>query len=104
MEMFFSKDYRDLPQNKDAGWGQVLNILKWVAQKRDVYFALVDPNGTSQTCPQCQTVTGKKELSERIHECPHCGYRTDRDVAAAQVVMQRGTLAVGHTVEKACGG
>lgn len=83
----------------DAGWGQFLSILKWVCWKRDVYFALVDPNGTSQTCPQCQTHTGKKELSERVHECKQCGYRIDRDVAAAQIVVQRGLVAVGHTVE-----
>lgn len=84
----------------DAGWGQFLNILKWVCWKRDVYFALVDASGTSQTCPQCQTVTGKKELSERVNDCPNCGYQTDRDVAAAQVVAQRGLAAVGHTVSK----
>jgi len=84
----------------DAGWGQFLSILKWVAQKRDVYFALVAPNKTSQTCPQCQTITGFKELDVRLHECPHCGYQTDRDVAAAQVVVQCGLVAVGHTVSK----
>lgn len=78
----------------DAGWGQFLGILKWVCWKRDVYFALVDANRTSQTCPSCQTITGKKELSERIHECQHCRYKTDRDVAAAQVVVQRGCVAV----------
>jgi putative transposase len=82
----------------DAGWGQFLQILKWVAWKRGVYFAKVDPNGTSQTCPQCGAHTGKKELSERVHRCHECGYLTDRDVAAAQVVEQRGLLAVGHTV------
>ncbi|MEH2195566.1 MAG: transposase [Nostoc sp.] len=82
----------------DAGFGQFLDILKWVCSKKDVYFAKVDANGTSQTCPNCQTHTGKKELSQRIHECPNCQYITDRDVAAAQVVVQRGLVAVGHTV------
>ncbi len=82
----------------DAGFGQFLNILKWVCSKRDVYFAKVDASGTSQTCPNCQTHTGKKELSQRIHECPSCQYIADRDVAAAMVVMQRGLVAVGHTV------
>lgn len=43
--------------------------------------------------------TGKKDLSERIHSCQHCGYTTDRDVAAAQVVLVRGLAAVGHTVK-----
>jgi len=84
----------------DAGWGQFLNILQWVCFKRDVYFQKVDANGTSQTCPQCQTHTGKKELSERVHQCSVCGYQTDRDVAAAQVVLQRGILGVGHTLSK----
>ena len=84
----------------DAGFGQFLNILKWVCSKRDVFFAKVDANLTSQTCPNCQTHTGKKDLNERVHSCPHCGYKTDRDVAAAQIVMQRGIVAVGHTVLK----
>ena len=82
----------------DAAWGSFLDILKWVAWKRDVYFAKVDPNGTSQTCPSCGAHTGKKELSERVHHCDECGYTTDRDVAAAQVVVQRGLVAVGQTV------
>jgi putative transposase len=84
----------------DAGFGQFLNILHHVCFKRGVYFAKVDPNGTSQTCPNCQTHTGKKELSQRVHLCPECGYETNRDVAAAQVVLQRGFVAVGHTVSK----
>lgn len=78
----------------DAAWGSFLEILKWVCWKRGVYFAKVDPNGTSQTCPQCGAHTGKKELSERVHHCSECGYTTDRDVAAAQVVMQRGLILV----------
>jgi putative transposase len=82
----------------DAAWGSFLEILKWVSWKRGIYFAKVDPNGTSQTCPQCGVHTGKKELNERVHHCVECGYTTDRDVAAAQVVEQRGLVAVGQTV------
>ena len=45
-----------------------------------------------------------KNLSVRVHECRTCGYKTDRDVAAAQVVRNRGVAAVGQTVDKiACG-
>ncbi|MBL1179293.1 RNA-guided endonuclease InsQ/TnpB family protein [Pantanalinema sp. GBBB05] len=80
----------------DAGFGQFLNILSHVCFKRGAYFAKVNPNGTSQTCPRCQTHTGKKELSQRVHKCSECGYETNRDVAAAQVVLQRGYTAVGH--------
>ncbi|NEP02788.1 MAG: transposase, partial [Symploca sp. SIO2E9] len=45
------------------------------------------------------TETGKKTLTERVHSCSNCGYTTDRDVAAAQVVAIRGLAAVGHTVK-----
>ncbi|WP_287528183.1 zinc ribbon domain-containing protein [Okeania sp. SIO2C2] len=52
--------------------------------------ARVNPDGTSQTCPQCGTHTGKKELSERRHRCSECGYETDRDHAASEVIRLRG--------------
>ena len=87
----------------DAGFGQFLRLLEYVCWKRGVYFERVDPNLTSQTCPRCQTIIGKKDLSERVHSCPQCGYTTDRDVAAAQVVAQRGVRAVGHTVQASGG-
>ncbi len=83
----------------DAGFGQFLNILEFVCHKRGVYFERVDPNLTSQICPGCQTITGKKSLSQRVHSCPECGYTTDRDVAAAQVVEQRGLKEIASSGE-----
>lgn len=83
----------------DAGFGQFFNILEQTCFKRDVYFQKIDSRKTSQICPNCGTETLKKELSERIHACSNCGYTTDRDVAAAQVVLVRGLAAVGHTVK-----
>ncbi len=83
----------------DAGFGQFFNILEQTCFKRGVYFQKVDSRKTSQICPSCGTETGKKELFMRIHACSNCGYTTDRDVAAAQVVAIRGLAAVGHTVK-----
>jgi putative transposase len=83
----------------DAGFGQFFQILEQACFKHGVYFQKVDSKKTSQICPNCLTETGKKELSERTHVCQHCGYITDRDVAAAQVVAIRGLAAVGHTVK-----
>ncbi|NEO48833.1 MAG: transposase [Moorea sp. SIO4A3] len=83
----------------DAGWGQFFQILEQCCFKRGVYFQKVDSKKTSQICPNCLTETGKKTLAERVHSCPNCGYTTDRDVAAAQVVRLRGLAAVGHTVK-----
>jgi putative transposase len=86
----------------DAGFGQFINILQWVCFKRGVLCAKVDKNYTSQQCPECGTHTGKKELSERIHSCPVCFYTASRDVAAAQVIRNRGLELVsgsGHDLE-----
>lgn len=82
----------------DAGWGGFLEVLKWVSWKRGAYFALVDARGTSQTCPLCETYV-PKDLSIRIHDCSECGYRTNRDIASAQLVLRRGA-AGGHPVKK----
>lgn len=74
----------------DAGFGAFRRILKQVCFKRDVYFATVDHKGTSQTCPKCGAHTGKKELSQRVHQCSACGYETHRDHASAEVIRLRG--------------
>jgi len=88
----------------DAGFGQFVNILQWVCWKENVYFAKVNKNGTSQTCPNCGAHTGKKTLDIRVHNCSECGYITTRDVAAAQEVRNRGVKAVGQIVsENVCG-
>jgi putative transposase len=88
----------------DAGFGQFVSVLQWVCWKRGVYFAKVNKDYTSQVCPQCDTHTGKKELKDRLHVCHNCGYTTHRDVAAAQVIRNRGVTALGRSVEEnACG-
>ncbi|HAC64657.1 MAG TPA: transposase [Cyanothece sp. UBA12306] len=73
----------------DAGFGQFRTILRYVCQIRGKYFGVVDHRGTSQTCPNCRAEV-KKNLSDRIHDCPECGYRCDRDVASAQEICNRG--------------
>lgn len=87
----------------DASFGAFLNILENVCFKKGIYFAKVDAKGTSQTCPECGTHTGKKELRARVHRCENCGYETHRDVAAAEVIRQRGIAALGlRDKENAC--
>lgn len=78
----------------DGAFGQFRDILSWVCWKRGKYFAQVDHKLTSQICPKCQTHTGKKPLSVRVHECRECGYRTARDHASAEVILQRGLAVV----------
>ncbi|AOY81844.1 transposase [Moorena producens JHB] len=86
----------------DAGWGQFLSILStkavrvaWpTAINAGLVTIAVNPRNTSQNCSNCgQKVP--KELKDRIHSCPHCGYIEDRDVNAARNILN---LAVGHPV------
>jgi putative transposase len=98
----------------DAGFGQFVNILEWVCWKRDVYFAKVDKDGTSQECSQCGAHTGKKTLDVRVHHCPECGYTGSRDVVSAEVIRNRGVTELAEVLsdlgqgldrkEIACGG
>ncbi len=92
-------------QSLDMGLGQFFNILEYVCLKTDTYFDKVDKNYTSQICPNCGTHTGKKDLSVRVHSCHECDYIQNRDVAAAEVVKNRGleNIAVGTTVLKRTG-
>jgi putative transposase len=73
----------------DGGFGQFRTITQQVCWKRGKYFSVVDARGSSQTCPNCG-VHVKKDLSVRVHNCPECSYEADRDVAAAQVLKNRG--------------
>ncbi|MCZ8247967.1 MAG: zinc ribbon domain-containing protein [Microcystis sp. LE19-195.1E] len=81
------------------------SLLPFVVWKRGKYYLKVDKNGTSQECPNCGAITGKKSLSERVHRCNSCGHIEPRDTASAKVIENRGKNAVGLTVlENACGG
>ncbi len=90
----------------DASFRAFLSLLEWVCWKRGAFFLRVNPNGTSQTCPQCD-VTLCKPLGEREHHCPECGYQTHRDHAAAEMVLLRGLNLVpvdNRGMETACAG
>jgi putative transposase len=81
-------------QMLDGGFGQFRDLLSWVCWKRGKYFAQVDHKYTSQICPECDAHTGKKELKERVHHCPECGYKTSRDHASGRVILNRGLESV----------
>jgi putative transposase len=83
----------------NAGFGQFFNTLEHTCFKRGVFFPKVDAKKTSHICPNALNETGKKELSERVDSCHHGAYTTDRDVAAAQVVLKGGLAAVGPRVK-----
>jgi putative transposase len=86
----------------NAAWAQLTAMLSYKAANAGGEVVLVDPRGTSQTCPECGAIQAKA-LSEREHRC-ECGAVLDRDVAAARVVHLRAFgFAPGHGVRDVSG-
>lgn len=72
----------------DAGWHQLVAITTAKAAEAGRRVVLVDPQYTSQDCSRCGTRV-PKTLAERVHRCPVCGYVQDRDINAAENILQR---------------
>jgi predicted RNA-binding Zn-ribbon protein involved in translation (DUF1610 family) len=77
----------------NAAWNQLVQHIGYNAECAGSTLKLVDPRGTSQTCPECGTIRCKT-LAERRHTCD-CGYHADRDVAAARIVLMRANFGPG---------
>lgn len=78
----------------NAAWNQLVQHVQYKAASAGTVVVLIDPRGTSQTCPECGTIK-TKTLAQRMHRC-ECGCILDRDVAAARVVLLRAGFPQGH--------
>jgi len=84
----------------DAGWNMFANMISYKAEEAGCRVVFVNPKDTTQECSNCHQIV-KKDLSERIHDCPFCGLTIDRDINAARNILMRAT--VGHTGSQASG-
>ena len=74
----------------DAGISGFLNdILPYKAEKAGRLVVKVNPRGTSQHCAICLNRV-PKELSDRWHNCPHCGVSMQRDHNSALLIKKVG--------------
>ncbi len=73
----------------DASWSKFVFMLLYKAQRAGRKLIAVGPRNTSQRCSCCGS-TVKKELSDRVHECPYCGFSSDRDYNAAMIILFAG--------------
>ena len=80
---------------QDVGWSSFIEMLRYKAENAGRQLLEVDPNYSSQECPQCHTVR-KKSLSERVHRCA-CGLTLGRDHAAALLLLGRGLRLQAQT-------
>jgi putative transposase len=68
----------------DLALRDFLDILEWVAQKKDKQVVYIDPwYPSSKTCSGCGHVLEKLDLSVRRWRCPSCGSENDRDENAS---------------------
>jgi len=80
---------------RDASWGFLITSTINKAEEAGCIVVLVDPRNTSQMCSQCGQLV-KKELSVRVHKCPHCGLVMDRDLNAAKNILRLGLQSLEH--------
>lgn len=81
---------------EDCGWGSFVSILVSKAEYAGSQVLKVHAAYTSQTCPNCGEIRAK-ELSQRVHDCPDCGLKLHRDLAAARNILAIGLDSLGRS-------
>ncbi len=77
----------------EVAWGQFVQYTTYKAESAGRVVLRVNPRGTTQECSGCGQVV-PKDLSVRVHECPHCGLKCDRDLNAALNILARGLASL----------
>ncbi len=73
----------------DAAWAKfafMLSYKAWIAGRK---LISVDPRNTTQRCSSCGSIV-RKDLSDRIHKCPYCGFVADRDYNSSRNILIAG--------------
>lgn len=83
----------------DVAWGKFLFLLTYKAERAGGEVIKVDPKHTSQICSGCGVIE-KKLLSQRVHDCVHCGLVLDRDHNAAINILARGRSVISGSLTK----
>jgi putative transposase len=77
----------------DVAWGQFVQFTVYKAANAGRGCVLVTPKGTTQSCSGCGVIV-PKDLSVRVHDCPHCGLKLSRDLNAALNILARGLASI----------
>ncbi len=72
-----------------AAWRTFVEMIEYKAARAGVDVVFVNPRGTSQMCSGCGLYV-PKGVGVRMHECPQCGLRMDRDLNAAKNILRIG--------------
>jgi putative transposase len=78
----------------DASWGRFNRMVEYKAETACKLHIKVPSQNTSQDCCGCGA-TVPKTLAVRMHKCPHCGLKIDRDFNASLNIKHLGLERVG---------
>ena len=78
--------------HKSWAFGQLRNFIRYKALMAGVLVALVNPEYTSQTCPECGYVARGNRISQAIFRCLSCGFAGHADHIAARNIRARATV------------
>jgi len=77
----------------DVAWDRFVTFTNAKAEEAARSVIRVDPKNTTQQCSRCGEIV-RKDLHVRVHDCPCCGLKTDRDLNAALNVLARGLVSI----------
>ena len=80
----------------DLAFREFLQILEWIATKKDKQIVYIDPwYPSTKTCSCCGHVLKSLDLSVRRWRCPSCHSENDRDENAALNIKMVGGSTIG---------
>lgn len=80
----------------DLAFGEFLQILEWVAKKKNKVVVSIDRwYPSSKTCSNCGHILEKLDLSVRQWRCPSCQLVNPRDENAARNIQMVGASSIG---------
>ncbi len=80
----------------DAAWAQFFSFLSYKAEEAGRKLIKINPKNTTQICSKCGKIVSK-DLNVRVHDCPYCGLKIDRDLNAAKNILWFGRSLVSKT-------
>ena len=78
----------------DASWDKFILMCSYKAEEAGKKIIKVNPKNTTKMCSKCGAIVNKK-LSDRIHNCPYCFLKIDRDLNASINILRRGQSSLG---------
>ncbi|BAZ48690.1 transposase [Nostoc sp. NIES-4103] len=80
----------------DLAFGEFLQILEWVAKKKNKQVVYIDQwYSSSKTCSCCGHILESLDLSIRQWRCPSCNCVNGRDENAAKNIQMVGASTIG---------